>query len=66
MRTRPKAQTPIPAAAPADEHVYAQWSQARSYWCRDNGYTVLELLRAERPRPVPSKRKAVRTDQETP
>jgi len=75
MRTRPKAQTPILDALPPylrldevpdDEHVYRRWSRARSYWCRDNGYSVLELLRSERPRPAPGKRKPRLTDQETP
>lgn len=64
MRTRPKAQTPILdalppylrlSAAPRDKNVYEQWSQARTYWLRDNGFTALELMRAERPRPLPSK-----------
>ncbi len=67
MRTRPKARTPILAALPAhlrkaeapdDEHVYEQWSQARTYWLRDNGFTALELLRAERPMRPPSKKRS--------
>ncbi len=39
---------------------------ARKAWCHAYGCSVLELMRAERPRPLPSKKKSVRDDQETP
>jgi hypothetical protein len=33
-----------------------EWRAARRRWCQVNGYTTLDLLRAERPRPPPSKK----------
>ncbi len=39
---------------------------ARKAWCHDYGCSLLELMRAERPRPSPRKKKSVRDDQETP
>ncbi len=42
----------------AEQEVLDAWNEARATWCRANGYTVLELLRSERPRKAPSKKRA--------
>jgi hypothetical protein len=39
----------------AEQTLQDAWSDARAQWCKDHGYGVLELLRAERPRQSPGK-----------
>lgn len=67
MRRRAADRPPVLEALPThlrgfpeqedhDGPAYRAWSAERTAWCREHGYSVLELLRAEHHRPAPSKK----------
>ncbi len=65
MRPRMPPRLPLLEALPPELRIEASPSPAaRRAWCQAYGCSVLELMRAERPRPSPRKKKSRLTDQE--
>src|SRR3954453_22865617 len=42
----------------AESCTQTRWCTARTDWCRLNGYPLIDLILAERPREAPSKKRA--------